>query len=211
MSDSLWPKESLDCSIPGLPVHHQLPELAQTHVNPVSDAIQSSHPLPPTFHSMKVFSSKSVLCIRWPKDWNVNISPSNEYSGLISFRIDWFDLLADWGTHKSLLQHHSSKASILQCSSFFMVQLSHPYITTRKARVLTIWTFVTKVSLLFSILSRLITSFCIWGYWYFSQQYWSQLVLHPAWHFAWCTFLGEISITSDMQMTPPLWQKVKKN
>ena len=104
------------------------------------------------FPSVRVFSSESVLHIRWPKYWSfsLGISPSNEYSGLISFRIDWLDLLAVQGTLKSLLQHHSSKASLLWHSAFFMVQLSHPYMTTGKALALTIWTFVSKViSLLF--------------------------------------------------------------
>ena len=128
----------MHCSMPGLLVHHQLPELAQTHVHGVGDAIQPSHslssPFPPAFNlsQHQVFSNESVLCIRWPKYWNFSfsISPSNEYSGLISFRIDWFDLLAVQDTLKSLLQHHSSKASILQCSAFIMVQLSHSYMTT---------------------------------------------------------------------------------
>ena len=114
------------------------------------------------FVSISVFSNESVLCIRWPKYWNFsfNISPSNEYLGLISFRIDWLDLLAVQGTLKSLLQHHSSKASILQCSVFFMVQLSHPYITTEETITLTRWTFVSKVmSLLFNMLSRLVITF----------------------------------------------------
>ena len=109
------------------------------------------HPLflpPSTFPSIKVFSNESVLCIRWPKYWSFsfNISPSNEHSGLISFRMDWFDLLAVKGTLKSLLQHHSSKASILQCSAFTVVQLSHPYMTTGKNIVLTRQTFVGNVS-----------------------------------------------------------------
>ena len=100
--------------------------------------------LPSIFPGIRVFSSESVLCIRWPKYWSFSfsISPSNEYSGLISFRIDWLDLLAVQGTLKSLLQHHSSKASILWCSAFFIVQLSHPYMTTGKTIALTIWTFV---------------------------------------------------------------------
>ena len=134
----------MHCSTPGLLVHHQLPELAQTHVHGVGDAIQPSHPLsspfPPAFNlsQHQVFSNESVLCIRWPKYWNFSfsISPSNEYSGLISFRIDWFDLLAVQDTLKSLLQHHSSKASILQCSAFIMVQLSHPYMTTLEKKFL---------------------------------------------------------------------------
>ena len=123
------------------------------------------HPLfllPSIFPSIRIFSSESVLCIRWPKYWHFSfsISPSNEYSGLISFRMDWLDLLAIQGTLKNLLQHHSSKASILQCSAFFIVQLSHPYMTTGKTIALTRWTFVSKViSLLFHILSRLVIDF----------------------------------------------------
>ena len=123
------------------------------------------HPLllpPSIFPSIRVFSDESVLCIKWPKYWSFsfNISPSNEYSGLISFRMDWLDLLAVQGTLKSLLQHYSSKASILQCSAFFIVQHSHPYMTTGKTIALTRWTFVGKVmSLLFNILSRLVITF----------------------------------------------------
>ena len=132
-------------STPGLPVHHQLPELAQTHVHRVSDAIQPSHPLsspsPPTFSlsQHKVFSNESVLRIRWPKYWrfSFSIGPSNEYSVLISFMMDWLNLFAVQGTPKGLLQHHSSKASILWHSAFFMVQLSHPYKTTGKTIALT--------------------------------------------------------------------------
>ena len=118
--------------------------------------------LPSTFPSIRVFSNDSVLRIRWPKYWSFSfsISPSNEYSGLISFTIDWFDLFAVKGSLKSLLQHHSSKASILQCSAFFMVQLSHPYMTTGKTIGLTRRTFVGKVmSLLFNMLSRLVIAF----------------------------------------------------
>ena len=118
--------------------------------------------LPSIFPSIRVFSSESPLHIRWPKYWNFsfNISPSNEHSGLISFRMDWLDLLAVQGTLKSLLQHHSSKASILRCSAFFIVQLSHPYMTTGKIIALTRWTFVGKlVSLLFNMLSRLVITF----------------------------------------------------
>ena len=123
------------------------------------------HPLllpPSIFSSIRVFSNESVLHIRWPKYWSfsVNISPSNEYSGLISFRMDWLDLFAVQGTLKSLLQHHSPKASILQLSAFFIVQLSHPYMTTGKTIALTRWTFVGKVtSLLFNMLSRLVITF----------------------------------------------------
>ena len=125
--------DHMDCGTPGLPVLHQLLEFTQTHVHWVGNAIQPSHPLsspfPPIFPSIRVFSNESVLHIRWPKYWSFSfrISPSNEYSGLISFRMDWLDLLAVQETLKSLLQHHSSKASILWCSAFFIVQLSHPY------------------------------------------------------------------------------------
>ena len=119
--------------------------------------------LPPSiFLSIRVFSDESALCIRWPKYWSFsfNISPSKEHSGLISFRMDWLDLLAVQGTLKSLLQHHSSKASILRDSAFFIVQLSHPYMTTGKIIALTKWTFVEKVmSLLFNLLSRLVITF----------------------------------------------------
>ena len=114
------------------------------------------------FPSIRVFSNESVLRIRWPKYWSFsfNISPCNEYSGLISFRMDWLDLLAVQETLKSLLQHHSSKVSVLQCSAFFIVRLSHPYMTTGKTIALTRWTFVGKViSLLFNMLSRLVITF----------------------------------------------------
>ena len=128
MSDPMNP------STPGLPVHHQLPEFTQTHVDRFSDAIQLSHPLssllllPPIPPSIRVFSSESTLCTRWPKYWSFSFSiiPSKEIPGLISFRMDWMDILAVQGTLKSLLQHHSSKASILWHSAFFTVQLSHP-------------------------------------------------------------------------------------
>ena len=148
--------------MPGFPVHYQLLQLAQTHVLRIGDATQPSHPLssllllPSILPSIRVFSNESVLHIRCPKYWSFSfsISPSNEYSGLISFRMDWFDLLAVQGTLKSLLQHHSSKASVLWYSAFFMVQLSHPYMTTRKTIALTRQTFVDKVmSLLFNMLS----------------------------------------------------------
>ena len=118
--------------------------------------------LPPISPSIRVFSNESTLHMRWPKYWSFrfSISPSNEYSGLISFRMDWFDLLAVQGTLKSFLQHHSSKASILQCSAFFIVQLSHTYMTTGKIIAQNRWTFVGKVmSLLFNMLSRLVITF----------------------------------------------------
>ena len=167
-----WLCDPMDCSMPVFPVHHQLPEPTQTHVHRVSGAIQPSCPLlspsPPTFNLSQDegLSNESVLCIRWPKHWSFsfNISPSSEYSGLISFRIsfriDWLDLLAVQGTLKSLLQHHSSKASILWCSAFFRVQLSHPFMTTGKTTALTRKTFVGKImSLLFSVLFRLVITF----------------------------------------------------
>ena len=155
-------------STPGLTVHHQLPEFTQTHAHWVGDAIQPLHslsslllliPIPP---SIRVFSNGSTLRMRRPKYWifSFSISPSNEHPGLISFRMDWLDLLAVQGTLKSLLQHHSSKASILQCSASFTVQLSHPYTTTGKTIAVTRWTFVGKVmSLLFNMLSRLVITF----------------------------------------------------
>ena len=158
----------MNCSTPGLPVHHQLPELAQTHVHQVSDAINHlilCRPLillPSIFPSKRVFSNESVLCIRWPKYWsfNFNISPYNEHSGLISFRMDWLDLLAVQGTLKSLFQYYSSKASILQRSAFLIVELSHPYMTTGKTIALTRRTFVGKImSLLLNMLSRLVVTF----------------------------------------------------
>ena len=149
--------------MPGFPVHHQLQKLAQTHVYRVGDVIQPSHPLcpllflPSIFHSIRVISSESVLRIRWPKYWSLSfsISPSNEYSGLIFFRTDWFDLEVQ-GTLKSLLQHHSSKASIFWRSALFIVYLSHSYMTTGKTIALTRRTFVSKVmSLLFNLLEPL--------------------------------------------------------
>ena len=155
-------------STPGLPVHHQLPEFTQTHVHWVTDAIQLSHPCHPLLLlasiplSIRVFSNESTLRMRWPKYWSFSfsISPSNEHPGLISCRMDWLDLLAVQGTLKRLQQHHSSKASIFQCSAFFTVQLSHPYMTTGKIIALTRWTFVCKVmSLLLNMLSRLVITF----------------------------------------------------
>ena len=155
-------------SMPGLPVHHQLLESTQTQVHRVGDAIQPSNPLsapsPPTpNHSQHwVFSNESTLHMRWPKYWSFSfsISPSNEHPGLISVRMDWVDILPVQGTLKSLLQHHSSKASILQSSAFFTVQLSHPYMTTGKTITLTRQTFVDKVmSLLSNMLSRLVITF----------------------------------------------------
>ena len=155
-------------STPGLPVHHQLPEFTQTHVHRVSDAIQLSHPLsspsllPPISPSIRVFSKESTLRMRWPKYWSFSFSiiPSKEIPGLIFFRMDWLDLLAAQGTLKSLLQNHSSKASVLQRSAFFTVQLSHPYMTAVKTIALTRQIFVGKVmSLLFNMLSRLVITF----------------------------------------------------
>ena len=140
----------MNCSMSGVPVPHYLLDFAQIHLSWVGDAILCRHLflLPSIFPSIKVFSNELALCIRLQKYWSFSfsISPSDEYSGLISFRIDWLDLLVVQGTLKSLLQHHSSKASILQCSALFLVQLSHPYITTGKTIAWTIWTFVGKVS-----------------------------------------------------------------
>ena len=151
----------MDCSTPGFPVYHQLKLLSIKSVMSSKHLILC-HPrllLPSVFPSIRVFSSESVLLIRWAKYWSFSfsISLSNEYSGPVSFRIDWLDLLAVQGTLKSLLQHHSSKASIRRRLAFFTVQLSHPYMTTGKTIALTTQTFVDKVmSLLFNMLSRLV-------------------------------------------------------
>ena len=159
--------DPMNHSTPGLPVHHQLLEFTQTHVHWVSDAINHlilCHLLllPSIFPSIRAFSNESALRIRWPKYWSFSfsISPSSEYSGLITFRMDWLDLPAVQGTLKSLLQHHSSKASILRCLHFFILQLPYPYMTIGKAIALTRWTFVGKVmSLFFNMLSRLVITF----------------------------------------------------
>ena len=166
----------MDCSTSGFPVRHQLPELAQTHVHRVSDAIQPSHPLSsPSPPALNIFQHQSFF--KWVSfshqvakvlefqlqhqlQYSTDVEYSNEYSGLISFRIDRFDLLAVQGTLKNLLQHHSSKASILQCSAYFTVQFSHPYMTTGKTIALTRWNFVGKVmSLPFNMLSSLVITF----------------------------------------------------
>ena len=140
----------MDCSLPGLPVYHQLLDLFK--LMSIESVMPSNHIilchsllLPSIFPSIRIFPSESALCIRWPKYWTFSISPSNEYSGLVSFRIYWFDLLEVQGTLNSLLQHHSSKASILRRSAFFTVQLSHPYTTTGKTIALTRRTLVGKV------------------------------------------------------------------
>ena len=153
----------MGCSMPGFPVLHRLTEFAHTHDHWVGDAIQPPHPLssllflPSVFPSIRVFSNESALCIRWPKYWSFNfsISPSTKYSGFISFRIDCFDLFAVQGTLKSLLQHHNLKASILQCSVFFTVQLSHLYMTTGKIIALTTQIFVGNWCLCFLIHSEM--------------------------------------------------------
>ena len=155
-------------STPGLPVHHHSrspPKPMSIELVMPSNQLILCRPLlllPPIFPSIRVFSNESALHMRWPKYWSFsfNISPSNEHPGLISFRMDWLDLLAVQGTLKSLLQHHSSKASILLHAAFFTVQLSHPNMTTGKTITLTRWTFVGKVmSLLFNMLSRLVITF----------------------------------------------------
>ena len=153
----VWLCDPMDCSTPGFPVHHQAPmsslKLMSTELVMPSNYLILCRPLllmPSIFPSIRVFSNESVLCIGWPNYWSFSISPSSEYPGLISFRKDWLDLLAVQGALKSLLQHHSSKASILWHSALFMVQLSHPHMTTGKTIALTRWTFVGKVmSLLF--------------------------------------------------------------
>ena len=180
--------DPMDCSMPGFPVHHQIPKPIQTYAHHVGDANQPSHPLSApspalNFSSIGVFSNELVLWIKWPKYWSFSfsISLSNEYSGLISFRMDWLDLLAVQGTLKSFLQHHSSKALIL-CSVCFIVQLSHPYMTIGKTIALTRWTFVGKVmSLLFNMLSRLVIAFlprskCLLISWLQSP---SEVILEP--------------------------------
>ena len=166
---TLW--DPMDYSTPGLPVHHQLLEPTQTHVYHVYESVLLSnhlifcHPflLPLSiFPSLRVFSNESVLRMRWSKYWSFSFSigPSNKYLGLISFRMDWLDLLAVQGTLKSLIQHHSLKASIIWCSAFFIVQLSYPYMTTGKTTALTRRTFVGKVMfLLFNMLSGLVITF----------------------------------------------------
>ena len=179
----------MDCSIPGFPVHHQLQSLLK--LMSMESVMPSNHLilcrpllLPSIFPSIRVFSNESVLHIRWPKYWNFSfsISPSNEYSGLISFRIDWFDPLAVQGTLKSLFQHHNSKASILRHSAFFTVQLSYPYITTGKTIAWTRRTLVDKVmSLLLNVLSRLVIIFfprskCLFISWLQSP---SAVILEP--------------------------------
>ena len=174
----VWLCDPMDCSTLSFPVHYQLPEFTQTQVHWVSDAIQPSHPLsspsnhlilchplllpPSIFPSLRVSSNESTLCMRWPKYWSFSFSltPSNEHPGLVSFRMDRLDLLAVQGTLRSLLQHHSSKASILWPSAFFTVPLSHPYMIIGKTIALTRWTFAGKVmSLLFNMLSRLVIAF----------------------------------------------------
>ena len=159
---------TMDCSTPSLPVHHQLLELPQTHIHQVSDAIQPSHPLSsPSPPVLNLSQHKGLFQCQFftSSGQNIGVSASASvlpmnYSGLISFRMDWLDFLVVQGILKSLLQHHNSKALILQCSTFFMVPLSHPYITTGETIALTRWTFVSKVmSLFFNMLSRLIIAF----------------------------------------------------
>ena len=166
MSDSLRPHGLQHTRLPcPSPISQGLPKLMSIEFVMPSNYLILCHPLlllPSIFPSIRVFSNESVLCIRWPKYWSysLNISPSNEHPGLISFRMDWLDLLAVQGTLKSLFQHHSSKASILWHSAVFIVQLSHPYVTTGKTIALTRRTFVGKVmSLLFNMLSRLVITF----------------------------------------------------
>ena len=164
---SLTPWDSMDCSTPGLPVPYHLPEFAQVHVHCIGDVVEPSllwRPLfflPSIFPSIRDFSNELSVHIRWPKYWSFSISPSSEHSGLISLKMDWFDLLAIQGIFRSLLQHHISKALILWHSAFFlMVQLSQLYVTTGKTIALTTQTFVSRVmSLLFNTLSRFVIAF----------------------------------------------------
>ena len=164
VSYSLRPHEFAACQA-SLSITNSRSSLKLTSIKsvmPSNDLILCSPLLlpPSIFPSIRVFSNESVVRIRWPKFWSFSINPSNEYSGQISFRVDWLDFLAVQGTLKSLLQHHSSKASILWCSDFFMVQLSHPYMTSGKTIALTRWTFIGKVmSLLLNMLSRLVITF----------------------------------------------------
>ena len=165
MSDAFWHHESQHARPP---YTSPTPRVYSNYAHQFGDAIQPSilfRPLlllPPTPPSIRIISSESTLCMRWPKYWSFSfsISPSNEHPGLISFRMDWLDLLVVQGTLKSLLQHHSSKGSILRCSAFFTVQLSHPYMTTGESVALMRWTFVgTVMSLLFNMQSRLVITF----------------------------------------------------
>ena len=209
VSDSLRPHEP---SMPGLPVPHQLPEFTQTHVHWVGDAIQPSlppsSPSPPALNLsqhqglFKWVSSSHQVAKYW--SFSFNISPSNEHPGLTSFRMDWLDLLALQGTHKSLLRHHSSKASVLWPSAFFIVQLSHPYMATGKTIVLTRQTFVDKVmSLLFNMLSRLVITFlprskCLLISW---LQTPSAVILEPTWPASWenCMQVRKQQLELDME------------
>ena len=200
---SVWICDPLNCSKPGLPVHHQLQEFTQTHARWVSDDIQSSYLLlsllllPSIFPSIRVFSSESALGMRWPKYWSFSfsISPSSEHPGLISFRMDWLDLLAFQGTLNSLLQHHSSKASILQCSAIFPVQFSHPYMTNGKNIALTRGTFVGKVmSLLFNMLSRLVITFLL-------SFSWCDTRAKTQWNFSSCSHFHDHSFWVPVTFT----------
>ena len=190
-------------STPGLPVHHQLPEFTQTHVHRVSDAIQPSHPLlspspsvliPP---SIKVLSNESTLRMRWPKYWSFSfsISPSNEHPGLISFRMDSLDLLAVQVTLKSLLQHHSPKPSILQPCAFFIVQLSHPYLTAGKTIALTRWTFTQ----LFSANSNMVVSNIKQG-WKSMEKYFPALAQYSQYNTSWYHAYLKINNTTLLQL-----------
>ena len=191
--------DPMDCSTPGLPVHHQLPEFNLSHVHWVGDAIQPSHPLLPTSppdpnpsQHQSLFQWVN-LCMRWPKYWSFSfsINPSKEIPGLISFRMDWLDLPAVQGTLKHLLQHYSSKASVLWLSAFFIVQLSHPYMTTGKTIAMARWTFVGKVmSLLFNMLSRLVKTFLP------RSKHLAQ---------AWCTGLDQVPKAANLLLFKARW------
>ena len=198
--------DPMNCITPGFLVLHHLPEPVQIHVHWVYEAIQPSHPLSPLilqpsiFPSTRVFSNELALCIRWPKYWNFSFSicPCNEYSGLISFRIDWFDLLTAQGTFKSLLQHYSLKSSIPGHSVLFMVQLSHPYMTNGKTITLMIWTSVHKViSVLFNTLSRFVIAFLF--YYLFIFNWWF------LYNIGLMSDLHQHELTISVQISPPSW------
>ena len=227
--------DPMDCSRPGLPVHHQLLEFTQTHVHWVGDAIQPSHPLSSPSPPAPNLSQHQCL-FKWVSslhqvakvlEFQLQYQSLQWIFRIISFRMEWLDPLVVQGTLKSLLQHHSSEASVLWCSAYFIVQLLHPYMITGKTIALTSWTFAGKVmSLLFNMLSSLVITFlprskCLLISWLQSP---SAVILEPPKiksdtvstvslkkHKLESRLPGGISITSDMRMTPPLWQKVKKN
>ena len=196
----------MDCITPGFPVRHQPLEFTQTHVHELvmpSNYLILSCPLllvPSVFPSIRVFSNESVLCIMWPKYWSFSISPSNEHPGLISFRMDWLDLLAVQGTLKSLLQHQSSKTSILWCSAFFIGQLTHPYMTTGKTIALTRRTLFGKVTSLllnhknlrsfFAFDCQIVSSFMVTYRSFSLPQRWGTIFYPGFWQNIWVSIMN---------------------